>query len=60
MVHQVYICSNLNSSFTIEQYDQLEGSNSYSHKKERIIGYNLLRILQLRPDQGHLLSKRGG
>ena len=27
MVHQVYICSNLNSSFGVHQYDQMEGCN---------------------------------
>ena len=37
MVHQVYICSNLNSSFTIEQYDQLEGGNSYVTRKRALL-----------------------
>ena len=27
MVHQVYICSNLNSPFVVHQYDQIEGCN---------------------------------
>ena len=28
MVHRVYICSNLNSPFTVQQCDQLEGCNA--------------------------------
>ena len=28
MVHQVYICSNLNSPFTVQQCDQVEGCNA--------------------------------
>ena len=28
MVHHVYICSNLKSSFVVEQYDPLESYNS--------------------------------
>ena len=31
MVHPVNICLNLDSSFTVQQYDQLEGWYSYNH-----------------------------
>ena len=31
MVHRVYICSNLNSTFAMRQYDQLEGCNIYNN-----------------------------
>ena len=31
MVHRVYICSNLNSSFSMRQYDQREGCNIYNN-----------------------------
>jgi hypothetical protein len=30
MLHGVYICSNLKSSFIKHKYDQLEGCNSYN------------------------------
>ena len=31
MVHRVYICSNLNSTFAMQQYDQLEGCNIHNN-----------------------------
>jgi hypothetical protein len=35
MVHQVYICSNLQSPFVVQQYDQLEGCNRNNHVMSR-------------------------
>jgi hypothetical protein len=74
MVHRFYICSNLNSPFTMRQYDQLEGCNSYNHvisrppsfilkkqdksQKKSTIGYYLLHILQLRPNRGRFAVKK--
>jgi hypothetical protein len=31
MVHRVYICSNLKSSFVVQQYDNFEAYNRYNH-----------------------------
>ena len=39
MVHRVSICSNLKSPFVVQQYDQLEGYNSYNHVNIEILKF---------------------
>ena len=35
MVYRVYICSYQESSFVVQQYDQLESCNTYNHIMSR-------------------------
>ena len=41
MVHRVYICSNLNSLFSVHQYDQIEGCNIYNNIMWRFPSFGL-------------------
>jgi hypothetical protein len=75
MVHRVYICSNLKSSFVVQQYDNFEAYNRYNHvmsrspsfiisnmlnfKKGSNIGYNLQSVLQLSLNRGRFVVKKG-
>jgi hypothetical protein len=41
MMHRVYICLNLKSPFVVQQYDQLQGCNSYNHVMSRYLSFVL-------------------
>jgi len=68
MVHRIYICSDLISSFVVQRYDQVERWNRYnsvmssppsfvlknriSHNKVSNVCYYLQHVLQLRSNRG--------
>jgi hypothetical protein len=72
MVHRVYICSNLKSSFIVQQYDNFEACNRYYHVMSRSPSFvikqhvkfqegeqYLQSVLQLSSNRGRIVIKKG-
>jgi hypothetical protein len=51
MVHRVYICLNLKSSFVVQQYDQLEGCNRYNHVMSRFPSFVIKKQVKFQKEE---------